>query len=225
MKKDTIKQLLFNRIKDLCMTKIVVTSGATRVRFISNSSTGSLGSLIASCAAEQGLEVEYVHGVNAALPPSHDLIHIHEIVSTRDLEEKIRELLADTDIKAVIHPMAVSDFTPSEQTEGKIESSTKLLSLTLVPTPKVVQEIKKIRQDIILISFKLETGITEDELISRAEASLQATGSSAVVANLLEQTGPDSHTAFLVHSDGTHIRSEGKKQIAKNIIAYLRSSL
>jgi len=210
--------------------KIIVTSGATReyidrVRFISNSSTGTLGRLIAEYAAEQGFEVEYVHGVNAALPPANDLINMHEIVSTRDLDITIKVLLADTEIKAVIHPMAVSDFTPSEQTKGKIESSTGLLSLTLVPTVKVVQEIKNIREDIILISFKLETGISEDELISRAEASLAKTGSNAVVANLLEQTGPGSHTAFLVCADGTKTRHTGKPEIARAVISFLRSKL
>jgi phosphopantothenoylcysteine synthetase/decarboxylase len=210
--------------------KIIVTSGATReyidqVRFISNNSTGSLASLIAAYAAEQGFEVEYVHGVNAALPSTQGLINFHEIVSTEDLLSKIRELLSDTDSNAVIQPMAVSDFTPSEKGPGKIPSNTKPLSLTLVPTPKVIQEIKKIRPDITLISFKLETGITEDELISKAKKSLQTTGSIAVVANLLEHTGPDNHTAFLVCSDGTRNRHQGKNEIARAVIEFLRNSL
>jgi hypothetical protein len=77
----------------------------------------------------------------------------------------------------------------------------------------------------VLVSFKLETGIGHEELISRAQQSLERTGSSAVVANLLEHTGPDSHTAFLVCSDGTVTRSEGKEHIAADIISFLRSRL
>lgn len=211
--------------------KILVTSGATRefidrVRFISNASTGRLGSLIASRGAEEGFGVEYVHGTAACMPRSNELITCREIISASDLAAELRKRLADTDIRAVIHPMAVSDFKPAEIKNGKISGSTDKLNLTLVPTPKAVREIRSMRPDIILVSFKLETEISEDELIARAQESLRSTGSNAVAANLLEQTNNDeSHTAFLVCSDGTIIRSRGKHRIAEDIISFVRNSL
>jgi len=216
---------------DIRSMKIIVTSGATRehideVRFISSGATGMLGSIVASRAAERGFSVVYIHGVGAALPSPADGITRVEIVSARDLEKAMRKELADPDVRAVVHPMAVSDFTPARRKNGKISSRIPGgLTLTLVPTPKIVRIVKELRPDVFLVSFKLETGITREELLARARESLRETGSDAVVANLLEETRPpSSHRAFIVRRGESVTEVTGKEPLARHILSLVAES-
>lgn len=212
------------------MAKIIVTSGATReyideVRFISNISTGRLGSLIAGKAACSGFEVLYIHGENAALPEKQGNITTKPVRSVEDLINILKESLQDPEIKAVIHPMAVSDFTPSEKKHGKISSSAEKVIIELIPTPKAVQAIKKLRPDIFLISFKLESGIEETELIEKAQAQVLKTKSDLVVANLFPHTGPHDHKGFFVDREGLIKTVTGKSAIASEIVSMLGKNI
>jgi phosphopantothenoylcysteine synthetase/decarboxylase len=210
--------------------KIIVTSGATReyidgVRFISNNSTGQLGCMIAAKALKQELEVIYIHGVGAPLPDQKNMLYVKPVTSTQDLVLAMEQALADSSVKAVIHPMAVSDFTPSDVITGKVSSDGDKLVLTLVPTPKVINTVKEKRPDVFLVSFKLETGVSEEELIQKAEKSLVATGSDIVAANLLEQTGLETHKAVFVGPEGLIGSAQGKADIAAYLVSLVKDCI
>jgi phosphopantothenate-cysteine ligase/phosphopantothenoylcysteine decarboxylase/phosphopantothenate--cysteine ligase len=70
---------------------------------------------------------------------------------------------------------------------GKVKSSYEELWLQLVPTPKLVDFIRTpwlFRG--VLVKFKLEVGITDDELLRIAERSRQQSGADLMVANTFE---------------------------------------
>ena len=95
---------------------ILITAGGTsepvdRVRSITNTGTGKLGSLIAK-ELSQYEEVEnifYVHGSRAVMPDCPKITAV-PIVTTQDLDIAVTGICVKNRIDAVIHSMAVSDF-------------------------------------------------------------------------------------------------------------------
>jgi phosphopantothenate-cysteine ligase len=99
--------------------KILITAGGTtekidEVRRIANNSTGSLGVKIAEAFLALGDRVEkivYVCGSNALPPPESDKIEILRIGSVADLKHTLQQVFSRCEMDAVIHCMAVSDYT------------------------------------------------------------------------------------------------------------------
>jgi len=96
--------------------KILVSAGGTResidtVRSITNHSTGRLGSVIADTFAKNGASVTYLCAENAILPKSAN-IEIIRISDVESLQWAMERLFDAHKFDAVIHSMAVSDFTP-----------------------------------------------------------------------------------------------------------------
>lgn len=101
------------------MYKVIITAGGTsekidNVRKITNSSSGKLGSIIATKILEiHGDKIDkiyYVCGKNA-IKPIADKIEIIEIFDTKELELTVRKLLTENNIDYFVHLMAVSDYT------------------------------------------------------------------------------------------------------------------
>lgn len=99
--------------------RILITAGGTaekidQVRSITNHSSGSLGVQLAKAALAKGnLTVDYIVAKGAMLPPKDPRITLHPIENTADLQKTMRQLLEKQTYLAVIHAMAVSDFTPA----------------------------------------------------------------------------------------------------------------
>jgi phosphopantothenate--cysteine ligase len=97
--------------------KILITAGGTseridQVRSITNHSTGRLGKAIAEAFSSQDCQIDYVTTRSALLPEAHEGLTLHFIETTQELFNQLQELLTKHSYDAVIHSMAVSDFTP-----------------------------------------------------------------------------------------------------------------
>ena len=97
--------------------RILITAGGTtekidQVRSITNHSTGTLGALIADNFLSSGWQVDYLTTPSARRPRAQAHLTIIEITNTQELDERITFLLTQKRYDAVIHSMAVSDFTP-----------------------------------------------------------------------------------------------------------------
>ncbi|MGI6751399.1 MAG: phosphopantothenoylcysteine decarboxylase [Anaerovoracaceae bacterium] len=96
--------------------KIIVTSGGTsekidEVRKITNMASGRLGAAIADeFIRAENAEVTYLHGENAALP-TRQPAKMMKIESAEDLLDTLTLLLSQNKYTAIIHAMAVSDYT------------------------------------------------------------------------------------------------------------------
>lgn len=101
------------------MYKVIITAGGTsekidNVRKITNSSSGKLGSVIASKLLElhdDKIEKIYYVCSKNSIRPNGAKIEVVEIVDTKDLELAIKTLLSENQIDYFIHSMAVSDYT------------------------------------------------------------------------------------------------------------------
>ncbi|MBO0448297.1 phosphopantothenate--cysteine ligase [Enterococcus sp. MJM12] len=97
--------------------RILITAGGTSekiddVRSISNHSSGRLGVAIANAFNAEVTTIDYVTTKNAQKPEG-DLITLHFINDTKELADTLTNLLTTHSYDAVIHSMAVSDFTPA----------------------------------------------------------------------------------------------------------------
>ena len=101
--------------------------------------------------------------------------------------------------------------------QGKISSADDYQVLFLKKTPKIISLVKEWNPAIRLIGFKLLVGVSKDELLAVARASLEKNQADYIVANDLLDIKEGQHRAYLV-SKNEHIQVETKDQIAQLIL-------
>ena len=208
--------------------KVVVTSGPTRayidgIRYISNYSTGRLGSLTADKLAREGFKVSFIYGKGSLLPKSRGIKAV-EIETVAELLKAMKKELR-SGAKAVIHAMAVLDYEPENIIKGKVKSDRKFWTVRFKRTPKVINEIKKISPGILLVGFKLEYGKEEAGLRKAAAGLFKKSGADFVVANDYGQVKTGKHKAVILNKDGSRIIASGKENIAEAILDRLKERI
>lgn len=219
--------------------KLLITAGGTTeriddVRSITNTSTGTLGNTIGRAFLQQcGDEIEtlyYLHGLRA-IPPQGDNVVAIPVAGAGDLERELQAVLSREKIDAVIHSMAVSDYTVKELTtlqllkEGKnldnskkVSSDVEDLVVVLKKTPKVIGGIKKVSPHTVLVGFKLLSNVPHEELIDVGYHLLQKNECSFVMANDLSEITKTAHAGYLIHEDKTYDSMKNNEEIADMIV-------
>lgn len=239
--------------------RILITAGGTaekidQVRSITNHSTGKLGSFIADLFLKHDYQVDYVTTASALRPTAQINLTVEEITDTQQLDERLTFLLTKNRYDAVIHSMAVSDFTPVKSytqkdfveqinqhflksglplteadlanmietpvatTTSKISSNTDYLFLALKQTPKVIQKIKVLQPDTLLVSFKLLVDVPKAELLQVALASMQKNQGDFVLANDLTTIKGHAHTGYLLNKEGQIVGEAQTKEAIAQLI-------
>lgn len=211
--------------------KVLITSGPTRgaidrVRYITNKSTGRLGTMMAREALATGAFVTFMFGKGSLTPLSADLSHRErqkltciEIETVPDAKRVLEEELTRRRYDVVIHAMAVLDYVPDAASHEKIPSGKDELVVRLVKTPKLIRLIKGLSPSTLLVGFKLEVEADRDSLLASARSLLQKNNCDLVVANDLApiEAGKE-HLAYLVTKDEASAPIVGKQAIARAII-------
>lgn len=225
---------------------ILITSGGTsekidRVRSITNHSTGRLGKIIAKTFLDKGDQVTLVTTPKAVRPEAHPNLTIVQIENVAELLESLEPLVHTHD--ALIHAMAVSDYTPVYMTgleavaassdmteflnktnsESKISSQDDVQVLFLKKTPKIISLVKKWNPAIRLIGFKLLVDVSDEELIKTARDSLIKNQAEIIVANDLTEISNQEHRAYLVGKD-TVTQAQSKEEIAQLLYQHIRNT-
>ena len=236
--------------------RILVTSGGTSeyiddVRVLTNISTGKLGAMIADSLACERAEVQYLHGRNARIPswlgtgtlgscvtahPSGNSIECTEVRSAQDAYDAMEKLVPQMD--AVVHAMAVSDFTFKRDAAIKCSSSDaeafiEYMRQTITKNPKIIGKVKEWNPRTILIGFKFEVGLGLGELVTIADKSITTNGCDLVVANdKAEMTREKEHVAHFVYSEAMqqaigkgNFEVRGKHAIAEEVTKFLSEVL
>ncbi|HJO47368.1 MAG TPA: phosphopantothenoylcysteine decarboxylase [Candidatus Scalindua sp.] len=217
---------------------VLITAGSTRgyldaVRYITNTSTGRLGSEIAFEAMGRGAVVTYIYGADSLFPVIHgrsDLkasqLKLIEIETNNDLMKVLQEKLKNRKFDVIIHAMAVADYVPARAKQSKTSSQKKEWLVKLVKTPKVINTIRDSWPEALLVGFKLEVNRTKDEIIRIARRFLAKSKSNLIVANDYKYISRNRHIAYMVTGDRKIPKPlKGKKAIARNIISYLEKIL
>ena len=177
----------------------IVTAGPTfepldDVRRLTNFSTGRLGTELASFLAARGHDVTLLIGAQAAYGGERQAQRVATFTTTADLRKQLQGLSTQK-ADAVFHAAAVSDFafgkiqsrSPQGQwTEikaGKISTRAGALLAELVPTPKIIAELRAWYSAAKLVGWKFETDGERADVLRAAGRQLADCLTDACVAN------------------------------------------
>ena len=207
---------------------IIVTGGPAptpidSVRHISNRFTGQLGIEIATELYLRGADAHLIHGSGSAQP--HEWLPHNRAGSYDEYRAAVLQELTEKTWTAGVFSAAVADYRPEATQAGKIPSGGALQSLHLVPTVKVIEEVKSRFQQLYMVTFKYQENISHEELIEIARKRVQA-GYPLVVANRGEEKGPHGkQVAHLVTAADEAQKAVGKAAIARTIADHLEGAL
>lgn len=198
----------------------VVTAGPTyetmdNVRRLTNFSSGRLGTELANFLTERGHQVTLLLGQQATHCGERKAQRVEPFSTTANLLEKFRAL-ATEDVGAIFHAAAVSDFTfgkiwlrspageLSEIKSGKISTRQGTLMAELIPTPKVIAELRGLFPSAKIVGWKYEVDGDRASVMAAVANQMQDCRTDACVAN-----GKAYGLGFgIVGKDGqcTHVR-------------------
>ena len=211
--------------------RMLVTAGNTReridaVREWGNIFTGNTGFAIATALAEIG-EVDLLTSNRAHLAQiqSHPRVHGSGFTSHAELKGALEALLARETYDAIFMSAAVADYKPErvyavlareaasggeerwlvrDVQSGKVKSTHSAIAVLGTQTEKIVDLFRSTwNYRGLLVKFKLEVGISREQLIEIGQTSRVASGAEYLVANTLDMVeGPDAGAYLL--SDAGH---------------------
>jgi len=210
---------------DLAGKRIVITSGSNAeaidpIRILTNRASGKTGTALALEARRRGAEVVLVHRFLQELPVRQ--------VYAGSAAEMLDAVMAEVEkgCHALISAAAVADYTLDRQAE-KIKSGQDL-SLHLTPTPKIIKKVREAYPELKIVGFKAETDLGDEELIQRAEESMQCAHLDLMVANDVSRggMGTDDNRVIIIDRRGRRTEAAGQKSlIAEAIIDALVEAL
>lgn len=169
----------------------------------------------------------------------HDIIKqqkIQFVIHTMAVSDyQAQHVVSDTDLQMIfetwntteMNKMNYSDFIgkmreiPYDK-QTKIGSKHEQLFITLGPTTKVIEQIKKWDPNIHLIGFKLLQNVTQETLIDVAYKQLLKNDEILVVANDKTQIDETKHHALIINRDKTYIECDTKEEIARCLVQQMQ---
>ena len=179
----------------------VVTAGPTfealdEVRRLTNFSTGRLGVELARHLAGRGHTVTLLLGEQATYRDTAGLAgSVTPFTTTSDLRAHLQALGGGGGVAAVFHAAAVSDFTfgkvwvrnaagaLSEVRAGKLSTREGTLLAELLPTPKIITELRGWYPRALLVGWKYEVEGGRAELARLAARQFAECGTDLCVVN------------------------------------------
>ena len=161
---------------------------------MTNFSTGRLGSELAEYLAAAGHPVTLLLGEQATWRSTGPPVKVASFSTTEDLRRRL-ELLAQSPVDALFLAAAVSDFgfgrvwVRSEQgdlapvTGGKLSTRAGTLLAELVPTPKIIAELRGWYPQALLVGWKYEVEGGREGILKLAERQFAEAQTDACVVN------------------------------------------
>jgi phosphopantothenoylcysteine decarboxylase/phosphopantothenate--cysteine ligase len=205
--------------------RILVTGGTTPVpidgvRRIVNRFRGRLGIAIAAELHLRGAEALLIHGDGAFPVPS---FIPHRVARTYDDYRAMVTEELGRGYDAGVFSAGVADYRPATETEGKIPSGQAKLQLTLVPTVKIIEEVRQAHPRLYMVTFKYQEGLPHDELMAIAASRLDRF--PCVVANRGEEQKVRQQRAWMVTRVAPPVPVDGKRAIAEAVGDHLEAAL
>ena len=221
-------------LKDYEGVRVLVTAGPTReyldgFRFITNPSSGKMGVAVAREALRRGGEVTLVYGPGSAKPPLGT--KVIPVETTTEMLDAVVGELEGSRYDLAVFSAAAADFGPEERDMAKTSSSLGSWRINLVSRPKIIDRVKKITPGIFLVGFKAEYGVSDEELVKKAQARMESGGMDLIVANDVARAkvgfGHDTNEAFIIARDGgrEHLALRGKEEIASRLLTIAKSKM
>jgi phosphopantothenoylcysteine synthetase/decarboxylase len=178
----------------------LVTAGPTyepldEVRRLTNFSTGQLGTELAAFLTANGHRVTLLIGEQSTYRGIRLAQAVETFSTTSDLEDRLAAHGRNGGVDAVFHAAAVSDFTfgkimrrkssgELEQVRaGKISTREGTLMAELVPTRKIIANLRQFFPEALLVGWKFEVEGDRTTVIELAKRQIAECRTDACVAN------------------------------------------
>jgi phosphopantothenoylcysteine decarboxylase / phosphopantothenate---cysteine ligase len=210
--------------QDLKGETVLVTAGPTcedidPVRYLTNRSSGKMGYQLAATSQLRGARTILVSGPSRLDPPPNV-----EFVPVRSAEEMREEVLSYwPQCSILIKAAAVADFKPREFAAQKIKKNLQGRCLELVPTPDILSELGRQKQNQILVGFAAET----EEALENALKKLKGKNLDLLVVNDVTEQGvgfdSDTNAVTILTRDGRQIQvgKRSKRDVAEQILNHV----
>lgn len=213
------------RLKD---RRIIVSAGGTKerldpVRFLTNDSSGKMGTAIANAAAGAGASVTLVTTKQLPVVPG---VTVKQVTSAQSMADAILNEFAQAD--AVVMAAAVADYrapTISDHKLKKVDTNSGL-TLTLVQNPDILATLGQKKTHQVVIGFAAET----NDLLANAQVKLMKKKADMIVANVVDAThgfNADTDAVTLLRPDQPPVTlpEMPKQQVAAALIKQLATML
>ena len=167
--------------------RVLVTAGPTReaidpVRYLSNHSSGRMGTAIAAAAWRRGAEVTLVAGP-LAVPVPVGVRHVR-VESTNDMRAAVERELPASDV--LVMAAAPADYRPSDVATSKIKKTGEARSIALTENDDILATTRAARRGgAVVVGFALET----DDLVANARRKLETKALDLIVLNDAREPG------------------------------------
>jgi phosphopantothenoylcysteine decarboxylase/phosphopantothenate--cysteine ligase len=193
------------------------------VRYVSNYSSGGLGTKITEELYRYGLSVHVVCGSSTIKPNVSS--SIQNVETNEEMLNACLTVLKRHDNRVhTVMLASVLDYIPEQRLEGKTRSGADELSVKLVPTKKIISELKP-QPNYSKIGFKLEPDLTEQEAQTIAKDYIGKYSLSKMVLNSLGSVSSTKHSATMFKDTGNKafepIYASSKQEIASAIRAHI----
>ncbi|MBD3406711.1 MAG: bifunctional phosphopantothenoylcysteine decarboxylase/phosphopantothenate--cysteine ligase CoaBC [Candidatus Lokiarchaeota archaeon] len=212
--------------QDLKNKHFIITAGPTRgwldrVRFITNPSTGKMGIAITREILSRGGTATLILGPTSEKAPENaEVLHVD---TTDEMMETVLHELEKRAVDVFVSAAAVLDYVPKTKVDSKMSSGKQSLSIEFEPTKKIIEEARKQNSDLYIVGFKVESGVSDEELEKRARKKIEAGICNLVVANDAMRKGvafgTDTNQVLIVGPDDL-VKTElvSKRDVARTII-------
>ena len=178
----------------------IVTAGPTyepldEVRRLTNFSTGRLGTELANYLAARGHKVVLLIGETSVYAGERRAQKVEVFTTAADLREKFKALSAKK-VDAIFHAAAVGDFTFGKvfesgdgrklaeiKGEKKISSRRGKLLVELLPTPKILSELRGWFPHAKIVGWKFEVDGHRAEAIAAGQKQIAESSADLCVVN------------------------------------------
>ncbi len=203
--------------------KVLITLGATieaidPIRYLSNHSSGKMGSALADACIAAGAKVTLVYGnISVSLNPKANAI---SATSAETMHQAVMANIAAQDF--FIACAAVSDYRVKNIEKNKIKKSNQNLILELIPTADILKDVCQLTQKPICIGFAAET----QNLTENAKNKLKNKGCDAIILNDVSNAdfgfkSDENEVIFLTLKSSLKIEKNSKQKIAQKIVEIL----
>lgn len=218
---DRTVEILLAQNKPLKGQKIVVTAGGTiedidPVRYISNYSSGKMGTALADEAFAQGADVVLITTKDIQKP-----YKTVKIKSALEMQTALTEEFDSSDF--IFMSAAVADFRVKDFSSNKIKkNNSDTMTLELVKNPDILQFLcnKKTTEKPVIVGFCAET----ENLIENAKTKIQKKGCDFIVANDVSRKdigfSSDENEVYIIdrNLEVKNFEKQPKTAIAREII-------
>ena len=214
--------------RDFADLRVLITAGPTvehidPIRVVTNKSSGKMGVALAEEALGRGAEVTLVCGSGTATPPAR--ANVVSVETTDQMYEAVVSELESKKYDVVIAAAAPADWRVKKPFPHKV-STRKLdsLKLELEPTPKIIDQVKRVSPKAFLVGFRAEYNLPRKDLIESAHRKLLEANADLIIVNDVGKKGAgfvtETNEVFIVDKQKrvVHVPMAPKREVAREIL-------